>query len=187
MARNAKPSTRKPGRATAALDASAALLDPPRAEPVRIETVRIEIVRLPHASGLPLPKTQTSGSAGIDLIAAVDPYGPIHLAPGKRVLVPTGLVIALPPGYEGQVRPRSGLALKHGVTVLNSPGTIDTDYRGEVKVILINHGDAPFAIERGERIAQLVVAAVAHAELVEVAEITATDRATGGFGSTGKS
>jgi len=164
-----------------------ARIEPASIETVRIEPVRIEVLRLPHALGLPLPQAQTTGSAGIDLIAAVDPYGPIHLAPGKRVLIPTGLVIAIPPGYEGQVRPRSGLALKHGVTVLNSPGTIDSDYRGEVKVILINHGDAPFAIERGERIAQLVVAAVAQAELVEVAEITPTDRAAGGFGSTGKS
>ena len=182
MARNSKPSRRKSGTPAGERTASSAAI-----EPVPIEPVRIEVVRLPHANGLPLPKAQTSGSAGIDLIAAVDPYGPIHLAPGKRVLVPTGLVIAIPPGYEGQVRPRSGLALKHGVTVLNSPGTIDSDYRGEVKVILINHGDEAFVIERAERIAQLVVAAVAQAELVEVAEIAPTERASGGFGSTGKS
>lgn len=149
------------------------------------DCVRIEVVVLPHGAGLPLPAPQTPGSAGADLFAAVDAHGPLHLAPGTRVLVPTGIVLALPPGYEGQVRPRSGLALKHGITVLNSPGTIDADYRGEVKVILVNLGDAPFVVMRGERIAQLVVAPVTRAILIEAAEVDETARGNGGFGSTG--
>ncbi len=121
---------------------------------------------MPHGEGLALPAYQTAHAAGLDLLAAVPEDAPMMLAPGKTALVPTGLTIALPPGYEAQVRPRSGLAVKHGVTVLNSPGTIDADYRGEIGVLLINHGDAPFPIRRGERIAQMVIAPVTRAELV---------------------
>jgi len=147
-------------------------------------TVRIE--RLPHAGGLPLPAYETSGSAGMDLRAAVAEDEPLTLAPGARALVPTGLRIALEPGYEAQVRPRSGLALKHGVTCLNSPGTIDSDYRGEVGVVLINHGQEPFVIRRGERIAQMVIARHEQAAMVEVEALDQTARGAGGFGSTGR-
>lgn len=149
--------------------------------------VRVGVVRLPHAAGLPLPAYQTEAAAGLDLIAALDVQSPLTLAPGARALVPTGLILELPSGYEAQVRPRSGLALNHGVTVLNSPGTIDSDYRGEVRVILANLGQAPFDVRRGERIAQLVVSPVTHATLVEVSEVSNTLRGKGGFGSTGKS
>ena len=148
--------------------------------------VRVGVVRLAHSRSLPLPAYQTKGAAGLDLLAALDVQTPMTLAPGARVLVPTGLIIELPPGYEAQVRPRSGLALNYGVTVLNSPGTIDCDYRGEVRVILANLGQAPFEIRRGERIAQLVVSPVTHAELIEVIAVTETARGAGGFGSTGK-
>jgi dUTP pyrophosphatase len=148
--------------------------------------VKVEIRQLPHGEGLALPAYQSAHAAGLDLLAAVPAETPLILSPGQRALVPTGLTIALPPGYEAQVRPRSGLAAKHGVTVLNSPGTIDADYRGEISVILINHGDAPFPIRRGERIAQMVVASVACAELVPAAALSATDRGSGGFGSTGR-
>ena len=148
--------------------------------------VSVELQRLPHAEGLPLPAYQTNDAAGLDLMAAVAENEPLTLAPGQYALVPTGLAMALPPGYEAQVRPRSGLAAKHGVTVLNSPGTIDADYRGEIKVILINHGTAPFVIKRGERIAQMVIAPVLQAALVPVATVSATDRGAGGFGSTGR-
>jgi dUTP pyrophosphatase len=148
--------------------------------------ISIDIRQLPHAGGLPLPAYQTALAAGLDLLAAVPEDDPVILAPGKYALVPTGLTIALPPGYEAQIRPRSGLAAKHGVTVLNAPGTVDADYRGEIGVLLINHGDAPFAIRRGERIAQMVIAAVVRAELVPVTTLSATDRGTGGFGSTGR-
>jgi len=148
--------------------------------------VSVELQRLPHAEGLPLPAYQTNDAAGLDLMAAVAENEPLTLAPGQYALVPTGLAMALPPGYEAQVRPRSGLAAKHGVTVLNSPGTIDADYRGEIKVILINHGAAPFVIKRGERIAQMVIAPVVQAALVPVATLSATDRGAGGFGSTGR-
>ena len=147
-------------------------------------TLRVE--RLPHAEGLPLPAYETSGSAGMDLRAAVAEETPTILAPGARALVPTGLKIALDPGYEAQVRPRSGLALKHGLTCLNSPGTIDSDYRGEVGVILINHGQEPFVIKRGERIAQLVVEKCEQAAMIEVATLDETARGAGGFGSTGR-
>ncbi|MBI2261543.1 MAG: dUTP diphosphatase [Caulobacterales bacterium] len=147
-------------------------------------TLRVE--RLPHAEGLPLPAYETSGSAGMDLRAAVADETPMILAPGARALVPTGLKIALEPGYEAQVRPRSGLALKHGLTCLNSPGTIDSDYRGEVGVILANLGQEPFVIRRGERIAQLVVARCEQAALVEVEALDETARGAGGFGSTGR-
>jgi dUTP diphosphatase len=146
---------------------------------------RIEVLRLPHAEGLDLPTYQSDGAAGMDLLAAAAHSKPLRLAPGQRALVPTGLVLALPQGFEAQVRPRSGLALRHGLTVLNSPGTIDCDYRGEVMVLLVNLGDAPVTIARGERIAQLVVQRVERARLVEVAEIATTRRGAGGFGSTG--
>jgi dUTP pyrophosphatase len=149
-------------------------------------TVKVEIRQLPHAEGLPLPAYQSPGAAGLDLLAAVGENSPLVLAPGKHALVPTGLTIALPSGSEAQVRPRSGLAARHGVTVLNSPGTIDADYRGEISVILINHGEAPFTIRRGERIAQMVIAPVVRVELVVAAALSTTDRGSGGFGSTGR-
>jgi dUTP pyrophosphatase len=147
-------------------------------------TVRVE--RLPHAEGLALPAYETTGSAGMDLRAAVAEFEPVVLAPGERRLIPTGLKIALEPGYEAQVRPRSGLALKHGVTCLNSPGTIDSDYRGEVGVILINHGQVAFEIRRGERIAQMVIAPYAQAVMADVEALDETARGAGGFGSTGR-
>ena len=147
-------------------------------------TVRVE--RLPHAEGLPLPAYETPGSAGMDLRAAVADEAPVTLAPGARALIPTGLRIALEPGFEAQVRPRSGLALKHGITCLNSPGTIDSDYRGEVGVILINHGQEPFVIRRGERIAQMVIAQHEQARMFEVEALDETARGAGGFGSTGR-
>lgn len=143
----------------------------------------IQVRRLPHGEGLPLPAYATAGAAGMDLLAAVSDT--IILAPGARALVPTGLVIALPPGHELQVRPRSGMALKHGIVVPNSPGTIDEDYRGELQVIVMNVGTAPFAIERGARIAQAVLAPVLRAEWAEVGGLDETERASGGFGSTG--
>jgi dUTP pyrophosphatase len=145
----------------------------------------VALSRLPHADGLDLPAYETAASAGMDLRAAVPADEPVVLAPGGRDLLPTGLQIALPKGYEGQVRPRSGLAHRHGVTVLNSPGTIDADYRGEVKVLLVNHSDTPFAVERGMRIAQLVVARHAHVEWVQREALEETVRGPGGFGSTG--
>jgi len=148
--------------------------------------VKVSVVRLAHAGELPLPAYQTEEAAGLDLVAALDVHNPMTLPPGGRALVPTGLIVELPRGYEAQVRPRSGLALKHGVTVLNSPGTIDSDYRGEVCVILANLGQAPFEVRRGERIAQLVVCPVTRAALVEVSEVSTTLRGKGGFGSTGK-
>jgi dUTP pyrophosphatase len=147
---------------------------------------KVEIRQLPHGDGLALPAYQSADAAGLDLLAAVPEDAPLVLAPGKHALVPTGLSIALPSGFEAQVRPRSGLAAKHGVTVLNSPGTVDADYRGEINVILINHGDAPFSIRRGERIAQMVIAPVVQAQLFPVASLSATDRGSGGFGSTGR-
>lgn len=147
-------------------------------------TLRIQ--RLPHAQGLALPAYETTGSAGMDLRAAVPEDAPMTLAPGARALVPTGLKIALDPGYEAQVRPRSGLALKHGITCLNSPGTIDSDYRGEVGVILANLGQEPFVIRRGERIAQMVIARHEQAMLAEVESLDDTARGAGGFGSTGR-
>ena len=148
--------------------------------------IKIDVCRLPHAEGLALPAYQSAHSAGLDLLAAVPEAAPLTLAPGQYAMVPTGLTMALPVGYEAQVRPRSGLAAKHGVTVLNSPGTIDADYRGEIGVVLINHGAAPFVIRRGERIAQMVIAEVARAELAAVASLSATERGSGGFGSTGR-
>jgi dUTP pyrophosphatase len=147
--------------------------------------VQVEIRQLPHGEGLALPAYQSAHAAGLDLLAAVPADAPMMLAPGKHALIPTGLTIALPAGYEAQVRPRSGLAARHGVTVLNSPGTVDADYRGEISVLLINHGEAPFPIRRGERIAQMVIAPVSRAELVPATALSATERGSGGFGSTG--
>lgn len=148
-------------------------------------TVPLSILRLPHGEGLPAPSYETDGAAGMDLRAAVPEDEPIMIQPGARALVPTGLSLQFPSGFEAQVRPRSGLALRHGVTVLNSPGTVDADYRGEVKVVLVNLGDEPFVVGRGARIAQLVMAAVARAEIVEVATLDPSRRGEGGFGSTG--
>jgi dUTP pyrophosphatase len=149
-------------------------------------TLKVEIQILPHGEGLALPAYQSAHAAGLDLLAAVPQDSPLTLAPGQHALVPTGLTIALPPGYEAQVRPRSGLAAKHGVTVLNAPGTVDADYRGEIGVLLINHGSVPFAIRRGERIAQMVIAPVTRVELVAAAALSTTERGSGGFGSTGR-
>ena len=156
-----------------------------RAKPPRRRAV-VGVVRLAHGLGLDLPGYQSEAAAGMDLLAAVAERRPVRLAPGVRALIPTGLVLELPPGFEAQVRPRSGLALRHGITVLNSPGTIDCDYRGEVKVLLVNLGEANFVIERGERIAQLVFQRVERASLVEIAEASPTPRGVGGFGSTGR-
>lgn len=144
----------------------------------------IKVQRMPHAEGLPLPAFQTAHAAGADVCAAV--ATPATLAPGQRALIPTGLRLEIPPGFEVQVRPRSGLALKYGITVLNAPGTIDADYRGELQVLLINHGPEPFEIRRGERVAQLVVATATPARFVEAAELTDSARGEGGFGSTGR-
>jgi dUTP pyrophosphatase len=148
--------------------------------------VKVEIQQLPHGKGLALPAYQSTHAAGLDLLAAVPEDAPMLLKPGQHAMIPTGLTIALPQGFEAQVRPRSGLAAKHGVTVLNSPGTVDADYRGEINVLLINHGDQPFPIRRGERIAQMVIAPVTQVELVPAASLSATDRGSGGFGSTGR-
>ena len=149
------------------------------------ERVEVRITRLPHGADLPLPEYQSALASGLDLLAAVPADAPIELAPGARALVPTGIAIALPAGFEGQVRPRSGLAARHGVTVLNTPGTVDADYRGELQVILVNLGAEPFAVSRGMRIAQLIVAPVQRIKLVEVDALNTTVRAQGGFGSTG--
>jgi dUTP pyrophosphatase len=144
---------------------------------------RVAIRRLPHGEDLAPPAYASEGAAGLDLAAAV--AGPVTLAPGARAAIPTGVALALPPGFEGQVRPRSGLALRHGVTVLNAPGTVDQDYRGEVMVLLVNHGEAPFTVTRGLRIAQLVIAPVARVSLEAAVELSETVRGAGGFGSTG--
>ena len=151
-----------------------------------MNSVKVEVRQLPNGEGLALPAYQSALAAGLDLLAAVPEDAPIVLAPGKYTLVPTGLSIALPPGFEAQVRPRSGLAARHGITVLNAPGTVDADYRGEIAVPLINHSDVPFTIRRGERIAQMVIASVVQAELVPVATLSTTTRGSGGFGSTGR-
>ncbi len=143
--------------------------------------VKVRVRRLPHGQGLDLPQYATEGAAGMDVVSAED----LTLAPGARHAVATGLALAIPPGYEIQVRPRSGLALRHGISVPNTPGTIDSDYRGELKVILINHGEEPFAIRRGDRVAQLVLAPVTRAAWAEVADLDETARGSGGFGSTG--
>ncbi len=146
----------------------------------------IRVERLPHAEGLALPAYETAGSAGMDLRAAIGEGETLVLEPGQRKLVPTGLKIALEPGYEAQVRPRSGLALKHGISAPNTPGTIDSDYRGEVGVILINLGELPFEIKRGDRIAQMVIARYEQAQMIEVEAVDETARGAGGFGSTGR-
>ena len=151
------------------------------------QNVDIRVLRLPHAADLPLPAYQSALAAGLDLVAAVPAQASLSIAPGGRAMIPTGIAIALPRGHEAQIRPRSGLAARHGVTVLNTPDTIDADYRGEVQVILINHGAEPFMVERGMRIAQLVIARVERATLVEVDSLDATERAAGGIGSTGTS
>jgi dUTP pyrophosphatase len=147
--------------------------------------IDVEITRLPHGADLALPAYQSDLAAGLDLLAAVPADAPVVLAPGARALIPTGIAIALPPGYEGQVRPRSGLAARHGVTVLNAPGTVDADYRGEVQVAIINLGQEPFTVTRGMRIAQLVIAGVYRAGLREVSQLPPTLRGVDGFGSTG--
>jgi dUTP pyrophosphatase len=146
---------------------------------------RLRVQRLDHGRDLPLPRYETAGAAGLDLAAANPADAPVVIEPLRRALVPTGLAIALEPGFEAQVRPRSGLAFRHGVTVLNAPGTVDADYRGEVQVLLVNLGQEPFTVTRGMRIAQLVVAPVTSVEPVEVEEIDGTARSAGGFGSTG--
>ncbi len=148
-------------------------------------SLTLSIKRLPHAADLPIPRYETAGAAGLDLQAAVAAAAPLTLKPGARALVPTGLTMALPVGFEAQVRPRSGLALKQGVTLVNTPGTIDSDYRGEIGVILINHGQEDVVVTRGMRIAQLVIAPVVQALLVEVDALDPSDRGAGGFGSTG--
>jgi dUTP pyrophosphatase len=148
--------------------------------------VEVRLTRLPHGADLPLPSYQSAAAAGLDLLAAVAADAPVVIAPGRWAAVPTGVALELPPGTEGQVRPRSGLAAQHGVTVLNAPGTIDADYRGEVKVLLVNLGPEPFAVTRGMRIAQLVIARVARARLIETAKLAVTTRGAGGFGSTGR-
>ncbi len=148
-------------------------------------SLTLRVKRLPHGEGLPLPSYQSKEAAGLDVVAGVPEGAPVAIPPGARALIPTGFALELPRGYEAQVRPRTGLDLKHGVTLLNSPGTIDSDYRGELMVILINHGGEPFMVRRGERIAQLVIAPVAHAEIVAAEELAATVRGPGGFGSTG--
>jgi dUTP pyrophosphatase len=149
-----------------------------------VTPLQVPLCRLPHGHDLPLPRYASEDAAGLDLLAAIDE--PVELAPGMRKLIPTGISIALPRGYEAQVRPRSGLALKHGIGLLNSPGTIDADYRGEIAVILINHGEAAFAIARGDRIAQLVVAPVTRLSWAEREKLPDSARGTSGFGSTGK-
>ena len=154
----------------------------PQAGAEESQMIEIQLQRLPHGEGLPAPSYATEGAAGLDVVAAED----LTLAPGQRHAVATGFAIAIPEGYEVQVRPRSGLALKHGITCLNTPGTIDQDYRGEVKVILANLGAEPFEVRRGERIAQLVPAPVSKAHFVEVASLSETSRGAGGFGSTGR-
>ena len=146
--------------------------------------IRVPLRVLPHGEGLPLPVWQTAGAAGADLVAAVGQ--PLELRPGERALVPTGIAIALPEGWEAQVRPRSGLAVRQGITVLNAPGTIDADYRGEIQVALVHLGNEPFVIARGERIAQLVLAPVVRAEWTVVPDLAGTVRGSGGFGSTGR-
>jgi len=149
-----------------------------------MQPIRLPVQRLPHGRELPLPVYQTAGAAGMDLLAAVSE--PFVIQPGQRELIPTGLIIAVPAGYEAQVRPRSGLALRHGITLPNAPGTIDSDYRGEVQVILANQGDQPFTVSRGDRIAQLILAPVAQAEWEETDQLPETSRGAGGFGHTGK-
>ena len=147
--------------------------------------IEVRVKRLPHAADLPLPAYQSALAAGLDLMAAVPAEAPVVIAPGGRAMIPTGIAIALPPGTEGQVRPRSGLAARHGVTVLNSPGTVDADYRGEINVILVNLGAEPFTVARGTRIAQLIIAPMMQATICDSANLDETTRGVGGFGSTG--
>jgi dUTP diphosphatase len=148
-------------------------------------SAELHILRLPHAADLPLPAYQTERAAGIDLVAAVPADAPVNIEPGARRMIPTGIAVALPAGHEGQIRPRSGIALRHGVTVLNSPGTVDADYRGEIQVILVNLGTENFEIRRGTRIAQMIIAPIVQAKIVESGSLEATEREDGGFGSTG--
>jgi len=150
-----------------------------------VSKAHLQVRRLPHGADLPLPSYQSDGAAGLDLVAAVAPDAPVILAPGQRALIPTGLAIALPAGTEGQVRPRSGLAARHGVTVLNAPGTIDADYRGEIQVILVNLGQDPFTVARGLRIAQLVITSILQVTICETIDLDETTRGVAGFGSTG--
>jgi dUTP pyrophosphatase len=150
------------------------------------DVIDIQLKWLDHGRGLDLPRQQTSGAAGVDLHAALDAAEIVTIAPGRYAMVPTGIAIALPEGYEAQIRPRSGLAAKYGVTVLNSPGTVDADYRGEIKVLLVNHGETPFEVRRGDRIAQLVVAPVSAVRFREQESLDATDRGDKGHGSTGR-
>ena len=152
---------------------------------IGVNSVEMRIVRLPHARDLSVPQYQSTLAAGLDLVAAIPAGAPIELALGGRATIPTGIAIALPAGHEGQIRPRSGLAARHGVTVLNSPGTVDADYRGEIQVILVNLGADTFVVRRGMRIAQLVIAPVTRAEVIEVNALPPTQRAAGGLGSTG--
>lgn len=150
-----------------------------------MKPVQIPVCRLPHAEGLPLPQYQSELAAGMDLLAAIPEAAPVTIPPGRTAMIPTGLAMALPEGFEAQVRPRSGLAAKHAVTVLNSPGTIDADYRGEIAVLLINHGTDSFQITRGTRIAQIIIAPVSKASFFQIEKLPETARGTGGFGSTG--
>lgn len=151
-----------------------------------MSAIEVQVMRLPHGVDLPLPAYQSENAAGLDLVAAVPADAPIIIVPGARAAIPTGLALALPSGTEGQVRPRSGLAIQHGITVLNSPGTIDSDYRGEIHVLLVNLGNESFAVARGLRVAQLVIAPIAHAQLLEAKTLDKTGRGMGGLGSTGK-
>lgn len=150
-----------------------------------MSNTEVLMMRLPHSEGLPLPSYQTAGAAGLDLLAAIPAAAPLTLAPGGRALVPTGIAIAIPQGYEAQVRPRSGLAARHGLTILDAPGTIDSDYRGEIQIVLANLGTEEVTITRGMRIAQLVIAPVVRGHILEVASLDKTKRGSSGFGSTG--
>jgi dUTP pyrophosphatase len=150
-----------------------------------MKPVDVRLKRLPHGEGLPVPAYQSEAAAGLDLAAAVPTDDPVTIEPGDRAMIPTGICIALPQGTEGQIRPRSGLALRHGITVLNAPGTLDADYRGEIQVILVNLGRKPFTVERGMRVAQLVINATLQARICETANLDETTRGVGGFGSTG--
>ncbi|MEZ5926115.1 MAG: dUTP diphosphatase [Hyphomicrobiaceae bacterium] len=173
------------GTKTRATRRSASLRQAPGERLSSTAAVAVKVRRFDHAKDLALPAYQSTGAAGLDLLAALPSQKPVVIKPGRSLLVPTAIAIELPAGYEGQVRPRSGLAAKHGVTVLNSPGTIDCDYRGEIQVLLVNLGERKVKIRHGDRIAQLVIAPVVHAALIEVAELAPTARADGGFGSTG--
>jgi dUTP pyrophosphatase len=161
-------------------------VSPAKSKMLNRQSLTVKATRLPHAADLPLPQYQSALAAGLDLMAAVPAGAPVTIAPGRRASIPTGLCVALPPGTEGQVRPRSGLAARHGITVLNSPGTIDADYRGEIHALLINLGEEPFEVVRGQRIAQLIIAPVLHVQLSDQRKLDKTKRGTGGFGSTGK-